>query len=201
MAAHSAKSLFDLNITSAEHCMKLHDGIKRLGSNLNISWLLRATVVFSISALDAYFHDKIKYRAGKFSASEMPPAMAGFKIPLSGLTQWENAERKGNVLRNWLTEHFSTRPLQRRDQIADALKLVGITDLWATIEPNSPKLTTLLSDMASQVQRRNQIAHEGDRDPSRSGGKKLRPIDPKYAQGCIDFVKDLVTRIEVAFPK
>ncbi len=201
MAAHSAKSLFDLNITSAEHCMKLYDGIRKLGSNLKISWLLRAAVVFSISALDAYFHDKIKYRAGKFSASEMPPAMAAFKIPLRGLTKWEDAQRKGNVLRNWLTEHFSTRPLQRQVDIADALKLVGITDLWATIEPNSPKRNALLSDMASQIRRRNQIAHEGDRDPSRRGGKKVRPIDPKYAQGCIDLVKELVTRIEAAFPK
>jgi len=200
MPGHTAESLFDLNIQSAEHCMQLHDGIERLGSNLDISWLLRASVVFAVSALDAYFHDKIKYRAGRFSLTDMPPAMAGFVVPLGELTKWGKAKRKGNVLRNWLVAHFSTVALQKKDVIKDALRMVGIDDLWATIEPNAPARDSMLAEMAKYIKRRNQIAHEGDRRSSRRSGKKLRPIDRPYAQGAIDFVKTLVTRIENAFP-
>jgi hypothetical protein len=196
---HSAKSLFDQNIESAESCLKLYDGIEKLSSSLNISWLLRAAIVFAISALDAYFHDKVRYRAGGFGLQDMPPPMAEFQIPLRELTTWEGADRKGNVLRNWIVEHYSTRPLQRREDIAKALKLVGIADLWATIEPNSPKREALFVELSKYVKRRNQIAHEGDREGSRRSGKKLRSISRAYADDCIRFVKDLVSRIETAF--
>src|SRR6266700_7429071 len=99
MPTHSAKTLFDLNIQSSEDLLKLYDGIEKLGTSLEISWLLRAVVVFSISALDAYFHDKVKYRAGQFALQDLPPRLAKFEIPLGDLSKWEEAERKGNVIR------------------------------------------------------------------------------------------------------
>ena len=180
--------------------LKLYDGIERLDTKLQISWLLRAVVVFSVSALDAYFHDKVKYRAGKFDLQDMPPALAKFEIPLGDLTKWEEADRKGNVIRNWLTEHFSTIPLQRKDDITNALKIVGIDSVWATIEPDSPKRDALIEQMKTFIHRRNQIAHEGDRETSRKSGKKLRIINRAFAQSAVYFSKDLVQRIENAFP-
>jgi hypothetical protein len=201
MPTHSAKSLFDLNMQSVDDCITLYDGVEKLGTKLEISWLLRAAVVFSISALDAYFHDKVKYRAGKFGLNDMPPPLAKFEIPLAELGKWEGAERKGNVIRNWLTAHYSARPLQRKDDIASALKLVGIDDLWPTIEPNSPAREKLLKEMQEFVKRRNQIAHEGDREATRRSGKKLRRIDRKTASDCTAFVRNLVSLIENAFPR
>ncbi len=201
MPQHSAKSLFELNIKSADECIALFDGVEKLKTNLQISWLLRASVVFSISALDAYFHDKVRYRAGSFDLTDMPPAMAMFEIPLRELSKWEDATRKGNVLRDWLTTHYASRPLQRKDDIATAMKSVGIADLWATIEPDSPKRNAMLDEMARHVKRRNQIAHEGDRESSRNSGKRLRAMDKTYAESCIKFVRQLVGRIEKAFPR
>jgi hypothetical protein len=119
MATHNAKSLFDLNVQSSEDLLRLYDGIEKLRTTLEISWLLRAVVVFSVSAMDAYFHDKIKYRAGKFDLQDMPPTLAKFKISLEELSKWDEADRKGNVIRNWLTEYYSTKPLQRQDDIAE----------------------------------------------------------------------------------
>ena len=200
MPAHSAKSLFDLNMQSVDDCITLFDGIDKLGTKLEVTWLLRAAVVFSVSSLDAYFHDKVKYRAGKCDLKEMPPALAKFEIPVSELANWEDSKRKGNVLRNWLTDHFATRPLQRKDDIANALKLVGIENFWATIEPDSPKREQLVAGMQHVIKRRNQIAHEGDRESSRKSGKKLRSIDRKTASDAAGFVRQLVDRIEKAFP-
>jgi len=200
MPTHSAKSLFDLNMQSVDDCVTLYEGIEKLNTKLESSWLLRAAIVFTVSSLDAYFHDKVKYRAGRFGLADMPPALAKFQIPLAELSKWEDAQRKGNVLRNWLTEHLSTRPLQRKDDIANALKLVGIESLWATIEPDSPKREAMIEQMQQIIKRRNQIAHEGDRQSARKSGKKLRSIDLKTASEAAAFVRQLVDRIENAFP-
>lgn len=200
MASHSAKSLFDKNIQSAYECIALYEGVQQLGSTLDIAWLLRASIVFSVSALDAYFHDKLKYGAARCNTNDMPPELAKFKIPLCELVNWESSKRKGNVLRNWLEQHFSYKPLQRKDDISDAMKLIGIYDLWLTIEPNDKKREELLKKFSDYVKRRNQIAHEGDRESSRRSGKKLRKIDYRYTHNCFIFAMDLVEKIEFAFP-
>jgi hypothetical protein len=200
MPTHSAKTLFDLNMQSVDDCITLYDGVEKLGTSLEITWLLRAAIVFAISALDAYFHDKVKYRAGKFGLNDLPPQLAKFEIPIVALTGWDTAKRKGNVIRNWLTEHFSTRPLQRREDIANALRLVGIDSLWNTIEPDNQKRQELLDEMTLYVKRRNQIAHEGDRESSRKSGKKLRRIQRQAADECAVFVRNLVQLVENAFP-
>lgn len=201
MASHSAHSLFDKNIESAQHCLDMYDGISALKAAVEVQWVLRAGVVFVVSALDTYFHDKIKYRVGKYSLENLPPALAKFEIPVSAMTDWDAATRKGNILRNWVTEHLSVRPLQSPIAIADALKLAGINALWDTIEPNTAAKKKLLGEFNELVKRRNQISHEGDREQSRKSGKKLREIDRGTLTDAMDFSKDLVSRVETAFPK
>ena len=181
MASHSAHSLFEKNVESASDCLALYDGVKQLKTRLQIDWVLRAGIVFVVSAIDTYFHDKVKYRVGKYSLENLPPALAKFEVPLVDLTKWDEARRKGNVLRNWVTEHLAGRPLQSRKAIADALKLGNIAALWDTIEPDKTHRKALLGRFDRLVKRRNQIAHEGDREQSRRSGKKLRPIDRQLA--------------------
>lgn len=201
MPQHTAKSLFDLNMQSSDELLKLYDGISHLHVGLDISWLLRATVVFSISAFDAYFHDKIKYRAGHFKVSTLPSALGRFAVPLSELPKWDAAKRKGNAIRNWITDYYSVIPLQRPDEIVKALKLVGIDNFWPSLEPHNAKRTALLEKLALLTKRRNQIAHEGDREGARNSGKKLRPITRDEAQDCVDFIRSLIGRVETAFPR
>jgi hypothetical protein len=200
MVGHTAQSLFDQNIQSADDCRALYDGMKTLQTGLQITWVLRAGIVFVVSALDTYFHDKVKYRVGKYSLENLPPALARFEIPIGDLTKWDGAERKGNVLRNWITDSLAVRPLQRREAIADALKLAGVNDLWSTIEPNKTTRDQLLEQLDGLIRRRNQIAHEGDRQQSRRSGKKLHAIDRQLLIDAIDFSKALVKKVEVAFP-
>jgi hypothetical protein len=78
--------------------------------------------------------------------------------------------------------------------------MVGIESMWATIEPNSPNREKLVESMQDYIKRRNQVVHEGDRESSRQSGKKLLPIDRAYADECMKFVKNLVAKIERAFP-
>lgn len=201
MASHSAKSLFDKNLESANECLKLYEGVSKLGSKLQVDWILRAAVVFVVSAIDTYFHDKVRYRVGSYSLENLPPALARFQVPVADLTAWEKAERKGNVLRNWVVDHLSVRPLQKRQAISEALKLAGIEALWDTIEPDPRERERLLGEFDRLVKRRHQIAHEGDRQTSRGSGKALREIDQPGVEAWVKFARELVEKIENAFPR
>ena len=85
------------------------------------------------------------------AAWTLPPALANFEVPIADLAAWQSATRKGNVLRNWVTESLSVTPLQRRDAIADALKLAGITDFWCTIEPDKKKRQSFFDEFDALV--------------------------------------------------
>jgi hypothetical protein len=199
-SGHTAKSLFVLNIQGAEQCVEIYDGVSKLGSNLDLDWLLRSAIVLAVSAMDAYFHDKIRYRVGKLT-SKPPKQLANLKIPFSEITKWNKAKRKGNVVRRWVEEHLAIRPLQSPNAIAEALKFGDIHDFWNTIEPNSSDRAVLLAQLNELVKRRNQIAHEGDRLRSRSSGKALRPITREYTLQAIEFVEELVQKTEDSFPR
>ena len=202
MPSHSARSLFDLNIKSATDSLALYDAIEKLKpKGVDIEWVLRAAVVFAVSALDTYFHDKVKYRVGKHDIENLPPQLAKFQIPIEELSAWDNAKRKGNVLRNWVVDYLASRSLQSPAAITDALRLTGINGLWDTIEPDKTKKEELLTRLGALVQRRNQIAHEGDRMTSRKSGKALRGIDRNHVHEWIDLVEEIVRRVETAFPK
>lgn len=209
MSKHTAKSLFAANILGAEECVRIHDGVRQLGSTLDLDWLLRSAIVLAVSAMDAYFHDKVRYRAGRFplyqqmelSTQFLPRQLANLKVPLSELPRWEKAKRKGNVVRHWAVEHYAVRPLQNPEAIANALNLAGIEDLWNTVEPDKSEGQALLDRLRALVKRRNQIAHEGDRLKHRSSGQRLRAIRPGDAVDAIEFVKALVEKVEHAFPK
>jgi len=201
MPSHSAKSLFEQNIQSARDCLALFDGIEKLKpANVNLDWILRAGVVFAVSAIDTYFHDKVRYRVGRYSLANLPPALARFEVEIAELTVWDEATRKGNVLRNWVVDHLSARPLQSRKAITDALRLAGIQAVWDTIEPDQKKRDVFLREFDSLIRRRNQISHEGDRMTSRRSGKKLRQIGRDEVQKWIEYSIELVSRVEVAFP-
>lgn len=201
MPSHSAKSLFDLNIESAQECIDMFDGLSTLKVSMKLDWLLRASIVFVVSALDTYFHDKIKYKAGKFSLDSLPTQLANFQVPIKNLAKWGSSTRKGNVLRNWVTDYYSVRPLQAPAAISDALKLVGYEGCWDKISPKNEDKKALQATFNNLVKRRNQIAHEGDREQHRNSGKKLRKIDRAETEAAVSFAKDLVAKFETAFPK
>lgn len=202
MRPHSAASLFTKNIRSAHTCLEVFDQMPAPTTDLNTRWILRAAVVFVVSALDTYYHDKVKYRVRRcYRAGSLPTQLASFKVPLGELEKWEKAYRRGNVVRNWVMTHLARQSLQSPDSIADALKLVGINDYWGTIAGSSTQTLALKTQWNGLIRRRNQITHEGDRQQSRCSGKKLRPIDPSTVEKYIRFAEKLVEMTERAFPR
>lgn len=58
---HTAFSLFKTNMSSVHDTLSLFRGIRELRVGLDTDWLLRGAVVFLVSAIDTYFHDRIKF--------------------------------------------------------------------------------------------------------------------------------------------
>jgi hypothetical protein len=131
LTTYSAIKLFDQNIESAKNCAKLYAAIASLKPrDVDVTWVLRAALVFAVSSLDAYFHDKIRYRGAGFKIDGLPEKLADFPIKLQDVSEWKKyTTRPGNFIRNVLVRHYSTRPLQKRTDIENALKMVGINSL------------------------------------------------------------------------
>lgn len=193
---HSALSLFEMNMASVRDTISLFEGIEKLKVGLDTTWLVRGAVVFLVSALDTYFHDRIKYGISKVKADGMPDALLRHRITIGDLEEWEASRRKGNVIRNWIADHLSTVPLQSPDRIAEYMRYIGIDSLWNKVEPDNAKRRKLLDQLNGLIKRRNQIAHEGDRLSGRSTGKKLRPITLDEVKTWVAFVEQLVKRID-----
>jgi hypothetical protein len=196
LAQHTAKSLFDLNIVGANECVALYEGLEKIKVAADITWLLRASVVFAVSAMDAYFHDKARYRVGRFTAATLPDALKKFPIKMGDLATWDSHQRKGNAIRNWVVGQLSFRSLQSKDAIADAMRLCGVDGFWDKVYPNATTKNQALEQLKEYGDRRNDIVHEGDRLSARNSGKQLRNIDVQYARECREFVASVVDTVE-----
>ena len=203
MSQHSATSLFTKNMRSAHICLEVFDRMSASTTDLNTRWILRAAVVFVVSALDTYYHDKVKYRLGGCyrARRSLPAQLASFRVPLGELEKWQKAHRRGNVVRDWVMADLARQSLQSPDSITNALKLVDINDYWCTVARPSTQASALKTQWNRLIHRRNQIAHEGDRQQSRRSGKKLRSIGRSTVEKYIRFAEKLVDMTEKAFPR
>ncbi|PKN48140.1 MAG: hypothetical protein CVU59_00230 [Deltaproteobacteria bacterium HGW-Deltaproteobacteria-17] len=199
MAQHTAKSLFDLNIVGAKESIALYEGLDKIRVGADITWLLRASIVFSVSAMDAYFHDKVRYRMAQFNVANLPDALRNLQIKMGDLAVWESHKRKGNAIRNIVVERMAFKSLQGMNQIADAMRLCGEEGFWGKVYPDKTIREQVLIELKEYGDRRNDIVHEGDRLSARNSGKVLRDIDLTFAQDCCRFVENLVTAVEQAF--
>ncbi|MFZ5671063.1 MAG: hypothetical protein ACOY4K_16365 [Pseudomonadota bacterium] len=172
----------------------------------DLLWLPRSAVVAAISSLDAYVHAVVLGRLPHVLRSNPVPAplcvaMAeilpikngdGFREALPVITS-ANAEAE-------LTNRFNEKVLafnsyQAPEKVQGAYALIGHSGVFDTVAATWPGPNTSADDLkrylASYVKRRNQIAHEGDREASGD----VRPMQPAYANGCTSFIENLVARL------
>ena len=95
-----------------------------------------------------------------------------FQVTLGSALDAINALRNDSWLEDQIRTRHSYRSFQDPDNIAEAIRLVSDVQLWEAI---ASELNTTSRDARTQlrsiVDRRNQIAHESDVDPSYAGGR------------------------------
>jgi hypothetical protein len=84
---------------------------------------------------------------------------------------------------------------QAPEKIEAAYEMIGFESIFDEVSQIWPGPQTTEEDikrsLANYVRRRNQIAHEGDRDASGA----VRHMQPIYANNCTDFIEGLVYRL------
>jgi hypothetical protein len=174
--------------------------------NEDLLWLPRSAVVAAMSALDAYVHAVLNDRIP--DALQMNPIPEPLCKAMVEIITIKNEKTFATALRfmaggniiHKLCEKYSRETLaflayQAPDKVIAGYALLGIDDIFDRVSGMWPGPRTTTDDvkrqLANYVKRRNQIAHEGDRDQQ----GQARPMQPQYARDCKDFVVNLVTRL------
>ena len=166
---------------------------------LDLSDLLRSQLVMSVSSLDLYVHELV--RLGMLEAYHknriQTDLFLRFQVAMINTLQaLQTISIPGNDA--WLDAQIRARhgyqSFQNPDNIADAVRLISDVQLWNAV---ATQLGASSQDVRGQlsniVNRRNQIAHEADINPSYPGS--LWPISYNMVDSSITFIDNLAEAI------
>jgi hypothetical protein len=164
-----------------------------------MSNLLRASIVMSVSALDAYFHQKVieNITVKLRRKQDYPKALKNLDIKVSDFMAVCNMEYRSAAIKRAISTGLGYRPLQNPGKIAEALSLLGIENFWAEVAIQmGEEEDDIKNRLNSIANRRHLIVHEGDISLSKKSGHRSRGIRPKYVGDSISFLSRLVDASE-----
>ena len=190
-----AFEVFENNFQQASDLVGLYEGLEKMVSEaLDISDLLRMSLVLVVSALDYYVHEVVKYGMVEAYRGERPQTdkFAKFRIPLAKFlhTNVANPVTVQEWLRDEIERQFGWKSFQRPDRISEALKHVKEGGPWSEVATAlSSQRDEIIARLTSIVDRRNDIVHEADIDPI-SG--RRRDITKEEVRESLEFVREVV---------
>jgi hypothetical protein len=218
----TALQQFNLNVDASDKLVDMYRqlrGFRNLGArgrldaqNQDLLWLPRSAVVAAISALDTYVHSVIKDKLPQLfiPGAVIPDSLAeqvSLLIPIRNANTFRQAvpvllaqDTIGQLLKKLENSFLQFQSFQAPDKIIEAYRFIGFTNIFDSVSDLWPGPNTTSEDLkrrlAGYVQRRNQIAHEGDLEVNGS----QRPMQPDYAIACREFIGSLVNRLnQVAY--
>ncbi|MCY7381449.1 MAG: hypothetical protein LH628_02450 [Microcoleus sp. CAN_BIN18] len=199
----SAIDLFRISIARVRDLIAVHNSLKAQASSvLDISDMLRASLVLAVSALDYYIHEVVRIGMLEIHRGQRPepPAFSRFQISLGNARAGINA---GQNIDSWLEDEIrqrhSYKSFQSPNAIADAVRLICDKKLWEEVSINMGRpAKDIKKELSRIVDRRNKIAHEADIDPSYPIGDRW-PIDELLVNEAVDFLEQVVESIHKIF--
>jgi hypothetical protein len=163
---------------------------------LDLTDILRAEVVLSVSAFDFFVHELTRLGMLAIFAGTRAPSDAyqRFQIPMKTASSLSEQSFDAEI-----RSKNGYAVFQHPDKISEAIRLISSIDLWelVAIELGTDK-KAIKSAFSLVVDRRNKIAHEADRDPSYPS--TLWPIDRSqvdYILGFVDRVAHAIFKVVV----
>ena len=208
---------FQNSMTSASSLIAMYKelrqfrGLGRRGrlapGNDDLLWLPRSAIVCAISALDEYIHAVLRLRIPILLQSEDIPDHLCRRM--SEVIQIKNgkdfrqsrelllaSDTMSKLIAELDKQKLSTESYQAPDKIELAYKMIGYEHIFSDVAGSWPGPGTteknVKDTLVLYVRRRNQIAHEGDREPNGS----VRRIQPDYAQKVAKYISDLTRRLD-----
>ncbi|MFY4781692.1 HEPN domain-containing protein [Aliarcobacter butzleri] len=201
----NAKQHFDKNIERVKHLGFIYTTVNdTTTSAVDLSGILRAQYVMLVSALDYYLHELIRsfmieiYKGNKSSTK-------GFKKFIFSIDQ-DVLLKKGIINpqnEEWLNFQIlyknGFKSFQHSSKIVEAFELITdlkSEDLWKNISNGMGQLfceNDIITKLNLIIERRNQIAHEADIEPTFN---TLRSIYKTDVEDSINFIETFVTSID-----
>lgn len=190
---HRAFAAFQSDIADSRNLSALYGQLAPITAlSTTCDDLLRAQIVYAVSALDKLIHDLIRIGCVQiFSSIRQPtPKYLSESITIDIHQQIEGAiaPSKQQIFELHIYVKMSRLSFQDPDKISDGLSLIwNADDKWKQIgHQMSMTAKNARTKLKLVVGRRNSIVHEADRDPV-TGSKK--PISPATCADMTDFVE------------
>lgn len=191
----SEKVLFDQQIMSVRNLSSIYQYLVNTATTMDSSLLLRSEYVLIVSAFDSYLHSIVrrKIRENFFTSQFLPSSL---NLPITDYLSIHNESDMGikqQLLDVALRKCLEKDSYQSPQAVEYALNLINIKSIWRTC-------TTTFGDTADNIrrrlaliiQRRNQIAHESDIDPTGA----QRNITQQTVDDCREFFNQFVAIID-----
>ena len=187
-----AMVIFGKTISRARTFEVLYETTVKSHSVSHPADLIRATVTFSVAAMDAYFTDRFceslvpflkNRRAGKDLIHLVREAGVDTEQVLILLTM----KRPYRRIRTLVSAYLERRTTQRLDAIDELFLCFGLPEFTKRVEGSMGKKTAL-ARVEKLVERRHQIVHDGDMNEH----GKVRPIT-KATFSQLDTLEEFVT--------
>lgn len=192
-----ARNVFGQNVTYVRNLVGLARALAGTTTPaVDLSDLLRASLVLLVSAFDTYVHERV--RAGMLEAhrgvTPQTPSFAAFSVSMSAVGAALADTTSDAWLETEIRRQHGLKSFQKAEKVAEALRLVSTLPVWDSVAADlgiPAKDLRIRLDLI--VDRRNQIAHEADLDPTTG----LRwPISDGDVEASISFVEQLVDSLE-----
>lgn len=190
---------FQFNIERARKLVGLYEELTDQGTDHEeIDDVLRASLVLSVGALDAFVHDRVGEQLIPYirrSLKNDPDSLALVErelksVEMREMLRWLTLKRPFVQVRKVVEARLGAQSFQHPGKIEEAFQLIGKKGVWNQVAQDLGVTTSELKrKVASAAKRRNQVVHEGDREKSRRKKGQKRPISR-------DEVKDVLELIE-----
>ena len=165
---------------------------------IDLSDILRAEIVFAVSAFDFYIHEIVKAGLIEIYLNNRTITNQSKQFPIS-MESVINALNSSPTDVYWLEkeikEKLGWRSFQRSDKVNEALKYIIDNQIWNRISTEIDQQPEhIKKELDLIIDRRNKIVHEADIDPSSPGARW--PIDESMTLDAIDFLEHLVDAID-----
>ena len=200
-----ALDLFRTNIRRSRDLTNIFRAMSGYATGaLELTDILRASLVISVSALDHFIHEVV--RLGMLEAYRgeraRSPAFLRFSVSLERVIQASSGIDPEVWLENQIRERHGYQSFQMPDRIADAIRLISDVPLWNEVASGLGIEQREITDTLTLiVQRRNHIAHEADIIPDYARQvvfSDLRsPIDDNIVDNAINFIEQVAEEIFV----
>ena len=163
---------------------------------VDLSDILRASLVLAVSALDHFIHEFVRLGMLEVHRGNRPTtdAYLSFRVPMSAAREGIADTGRDEWLDQAIRETHSWLSFQRPDKIADAIRLMSNVRLWEQVASELGIISRAVrTQLGAIIDRRNQIAHEADMDPTNPGYRW--PINEALVRDAIDFIERIVRAI------